>query len=225
MMLDPFVAGRDTGGGSGGAGPSNGFAPERQAGLPPKIALAYDSVMPAPQPAAFAQRWSAWASASAAQARPTATRRSARTTSRPAPTARPPAWTIISRPTRSRALRWPAAASNWGLAQGLGGGRSDAFQAGVYGKTNFGPAYVAAAFAFANHWINTDRTRLRRRPAHRQLQGPELWRRVSRPAIASPWRRRSASRPMRRCRRRAFHTPGYSETDLSGGGFALTMTP
>ena len=47
--------------------------------------------------------------------------------------------------------------TNWGLSQGLGGGRSDAFQAGVYGATKYGPAYLAAAFAFANHWMSTDR--------------------------------------------------------------------
>ena len=47
--------------------------------------------------------------------------------------------------------------TNWGLAQGLGSGRSDAFQAGVYGATRSGPAYVAAAFASANHWMTTNR--------------------------------------------------------------------
>ena len=40
---------------------------------------------------------------------------------------------------------------------GPGGGKSDAFQAGVYGATKYGPAYLAAAFAFANHWMSTDR--------------------------------------------------------------------
>ena len=34
--------------------------------------------------------------------------------------------------------------TNWSLAQGLGGGRSDAFQAGVYAATRSGPAYLAA---------------------------------------------------------------------------------
>jgi outer membrane autotransporter protein len=47
--------------------------------------------------------------------------------------------------------------TNWGLAQGLGGGKSDAFQAGVYGATRSGQAYVAAAFDFTNHWMSTDR--------------------------------------------------------------------
>src|SRR5262245_34808857 len=47
--------------------------------------------------------------------------------------------------------------TEWSLAQGLGGGKSDAFQAGVYGATRSGPAYLAAAFAFTNHWMSTDR--------------------------------------------------------------------
>ena len=47
--------------------------------------------------------------------------------------------------------------TNWSLAQGLGGGKSDAFQAGVYGATRSGPAYLAGAFAFTNHWMSTDR--------------------------------------------------------------------
>src|SRR6476659_7049563 len=47
--------------------------------------------------------------------------------------------------------------TDWSLANGLGGGKSDAFQAGVYGVTRSGPAYLAAAFAFTNHWMSTDR--------------------------------------------------------------------
>ena len=34
--------------------------------------------------------------------------------------------------------------THWGLAQGLGTGRSDAFQAGVYATKYFGPAYLPA---------------------------------------------------------------------------------
>ena len=47
--------------------------------------------------------------------------------------------------------------TNWGLASGLGGGNSDAFQAGLYGITRNGPAYLAGALAFAEHWMTTDR--------------------------------------------------------------------
>src|SRR5262249_40544413 len=47
---------------------------------------------------------------------------------------------------------------HWNLAQGLGVGRGYAFRASVYGVTNRGPAYLAAALAFANSGFATDRT-------------------------------------------------------------------
>ena len=50
--------------------------------------------------------------------------------------------------------------TNWGLANALGTGRSDAFQAGAYGISWFGPAYVAGALAFTNHWFTTNRAAL-----------------------------------------------------------------
>ena len=50
--------------------------------------------------------------------------------------------------------------TNWNLAQALGSGRSDSFQAGAYAKTHWGPLYLSGALAFANHWFTTDRTAL-----------------------------------------------------------------
>ena len=49
---------------------------------------------------------------------------------------------------------------DWGLANALGNGRSDAFQVGAYGITWFGPAYLAGALAFTNHWFTTSRSAL-----------------------------------------------------------------
>lgn len=43
------------------------------------------------------------------------------------------------------------------LNDGLGGGRSDMFQAGVYSRTNFGRAYVASVIAYAWHDASTNR--------------------------------------------------------------------
>src|SRR5207244_9307474 len=54
-------------------------------------------------------------------------------------------------------LAFAGGGTGWSLSQGLGGGKSDAFQGGIYGATKSGPAYLAAAFAFANHWMSTDR--------------------------------------------------------------------
>jgi outer membrane autotransporter protein len=47
--------------------------------------------------------------------------------------------------------------TSWGLAQGLGSGHSDAFQAGLYGSQRFGAWYLSAAAAFANYWASTSR--------------------------------------------------------------------
>jgi uncharacterized protein YhjY with autotransporter beta-barrel domain len=46
--------------------------------------------------------------------------------------------------------------TNFGLSDGLGGGRSDMFQAAVYSSTRFGAAYVSAALAYAWYDVTTD---------------------------------------------------------------------
>jgi uncharacterized protein with beta-barrel porin domain len=220
MMLDPFVAGRDTGGG-GGAGTSNGFAPERQAGLPPDIALAYDSVMPAPRPADFDRRWSVWGSGFGGSS----------TTSGDAVVGSHDVTATTYgaaagmdyhfSPDSVLGFALAGAGSNWSLTQSLGGGRDTAFQAGVYGKTNFGPAYLAAAFAFANHWFGTNRTAFAGDQLGASFQGQSYGGRFEagyRFAVAAA----SGITPYAAVQAQAFHTPGYSETDLSGGGFALS---
>jgi outer membrane autotransporter protein len=48
--------------------------------------------------------------------------------------------------------------TSWGLSQGLGSGKSDVFQAGVYGSHRFGAAFVSAALAYSWHDMSTERT-------------------------------------------------------------------
>jgi uncharacterized protein with beta-barrel porin domain len=48
--------------------------------------------------------------------------------------------------------------ANWGLDGGMGGGRSDLFQAGVYGVTQSGPIDLSAALAYSWHGATTTRT-------------------------------------------------------------------
>ena len=74
-----------------------------------------------------------------------------------ATTVTPPASIIGSRPTRRWALRSAGAGTDWSLASGLGGGRSDVFQAGLYGSKRWGPAYVSGALAYSTYWMSTDR--------------------------------------------------------------------
>jgi len=47
--------------------------------------------------------------------------------------------------------------TNYGLAEGYGGGHSDMFQSAVYSISRFGAAYVSAALAYAWHRVSTDR--------------------------------------------------------------------
>ncbi|QOG20346.1 MULTISPECIES: autotransporter outer membrane beta-barrel domain-containing protein [Bradyrhizobium] len=52
---------------------------------------------------------------------------------------------------------------NWSVTPtvagaGNGGGTSDTFMAGVYGKYGFGPGYIAAAGTYTNYWMGTSRS-------------------------------------------------------------------
>jgi outer membrane autotransporter protein len=108
--------------------------------------------------------------------------------------------------------------TNWNLSQGLGGGKSDAFQAGLYGATKSGPAYLAAAFAFANHWMSTDRLAVGDHLTadfNAQSYGGRLeggYRFATYYGGITPYAAIQAQN---------FHTPGYTESGLIPNGFAL----
>jgi uncharacterized protein with beta-barrel porin domain len=125
--------------------------------------------------------------------------------------------------------------TSWNLAQGLGTGRSDAFLAGIYGVTHQGPAYVAGALAFANNWFSTSRTALGD-PLTASFSGQSYAGRleggyrfvVPAPFLASPasggglgWGSAGVT-PYAAIQAQDFHTPAYSETDLTSGGFGLS---
>jgi uncharacterized protein with beta-barrel porin domain len=48
--------------------------------------------------------------------------------------------------------------TNYSLANGLGAGRTDMFQAGFYGRQNIGAAYLSGAFGYGWHDVTTNRT-------------------------------------------------------------------
>jgi outer membrane autotransporter protein len=111
--------------------------------------------------------------------------------------------------------------TNWTLAQALGSGRSDAFQAGVYGTKYFGPAYVAASLAVANNWMTTNRTALGDQLTssfNAQSVGGRVeagYRYAVQPAIGVT--------PYGALQAQNFHTPSRTETDLTGGGLGLSF--
>ncbi len=216
LMLDPFVDGR---GGVGGADQTAlGFAPERET-TPPEIALAYASVFKAAP--VYEPRWTAWGGAFGG---------SNSTTGDPV--------VIGSHDLSARTFGFvggldyhfapdtvagfalAGGGTNWSLAQALGGGRSDAFQAGVYGTKYFGPVYVAGSLAFANNWMTTNRIALADQLTasfNAQSFGGRVetgYRYAMQPAIGVT--------PYGALQAQSFHTPSYTETDLTGGGFGLS---
>jgi T5SS/PEP-CTERM-associated repeat protein/autotransporter-associated beta strand protein len=202
-----------------------GLAPEQQASLPPEIALAYGAVFkapPRPTPV-FEQRWTAWASAfgggSTASGDPVIGSHDVTTTTfgyaagmdyRMAP------GTVLG-------FALAGGGTHWDLSQALGTGRSDAFMAGIYGKTYLGPVYLAGSAAFANNWFTTDRNALGDQLTA-SFQGQsyaarfEGGYRFAVPAASNA----IGITPYAAVQAQNFRTPTYSETDLTGGGFGLT---
>jgi outer membrane autotransporter protein len=109
--------------------------------------------------------------------------------------------------------------TDWALAQGLGSGRSDAFQAGAYGLTRAGPAYLAAALAFTNHWMSTERLAFAGDQATASFTAQSYGGRLE-GGYPLGWAAPLMVTPYAAVQAQAFHTPRYSETDLAG--FALS---
>jgi outer membrane autotransporter protein len=217
IMLDPFVDGRA--GVGGGAIP---FAPEREA-LPEDIALAYAKVLRTPVYKAlpFEQRWSVWGAGYGGYNKTSGDPvvvGSHDLTARTAGGAAGLDYRIAPGTVVGFALA--GAGTGWSLAQNLGSGRSDAFQAGIYGTTRYGPAYLAAALAYTEHWMSTDRYAFAgdyltaNFNAHSFGGRAEAGYRVP----VALW----ALTPYAAVQAQNFHTPTYSETDVTGGGFGLT---
>jgi T5SS/PEP-CTERM-associated repeat protein len=217
LMIDPFVSGRDAGRGGGVAG----FAPEQASHLPPDIALAYASVFKAPpKPATLDQRWNLWGAAfggvNQTNGDPVAG------TNNVSSRAYGFASGIDYRVTPDTVIGFALAGggTNWSLAQGLGSGRSDAFQAGVYGRANSGPAYLAASFAFSNYGMSTDRFALAGNHLTASFNAQSYGGRIEAGYRVGVMPTASVT-PYLAAQVQAFRTPAYNEIDLTAGGFGL----
>jgi autotransporter-associated beta strand protein len=219
LMLDPFVDGRLGSGVGGVSGGAMGFAPDEQATLPPDIALAYAGVLKAPPPT-FEQRWTAWGASyggsnwTSGNAATGASNVNAQTYGFAG------GLDYHYSPDTIFGFALGGGGTAWGLAGGLGTGRSDAFQTGVYGITRSGPAYLAAALAFANHWMTTNRSAVGdglTANFDAQSYGARVeggYRFAALPALGVT--------PYAALQAQDFHTPSYSETNVVGGGFGLS---
>jgi hypothetical protein len=215
LMLDPFVDGRL---GNGVGGRAMAFAPDEAASLPPDIALAYAGVLKAP-PVMFEQRWTTWGASygggnwTNGNAATGSSNVSAQTYGFAA------GMDYHYSPDTIFGFALGGGGTNWGIASG-GTGRSDAFQSGVYGITRSGPGYLAGALAFANHWMTTNRAVLGdalTATFDAQSYGARLeggYRYAMLPTLGVT--------PYAALQAQDFHTSGFNESDLSGGGLGLS---
>lgn len=220
LMMDPFAAGRSNGVGVG----SVAFAAEPKPALP-EAALAFADAVKAPRMVAADRLWSVWGGGYGGSANVNG---NAATGSQDINTR---TYGIAAgadyRPTPSTVLGFALAGggTNWGLAQGLGGGNSDVFQLGGYATHSFGAAYVSAAAAYAWHSVTTDRTvtvggttEILRADFNAQALGGRLegGYRFATPAVGlTPYAALQVQR---------YSSPDYSEYAVSGPGtFALTI--
>jgi autotransporter-associated beta strand protein len=214
-MLDPFAEG----GGNAG-GPAQRFAADAQASLPPDISSAYARLLKAPAAPSFDQRWSVWGKAygGSNSASGNVIIGSSNITASTFGVASGMDYRVTPNTVIGFALAGGGA--NWGLAQGLGGGKGEAFQAGIYGITHSGPAYLSAALAFTKNWFTTDRIALGDQLSAK-FSGQSFGARIEggyRIAVAPAF----GVTPYAAVQAQNFHTPDYSETDRSGGGFGLS---
>ena len=216
VMLDPFVIGR---GGNNAGGPALGFAPEERGRLPDDVATAYESVLGKAPPESFQQRWSAWGSAYGGS-----------NTNKGDPVVGSNNISASTlgfaggidyhfTPSTLAGFALAGGGTNWGLANALGSGRSDALQVGGYGISWFGPVYVAGALSFSNHWFTTNRSVLGDQLTANfigQSYGARFeggYRYGVLPTLGVT--------PYGAVQVQNYQTPAYSENDLTGGGFGL----
>ena len=219
-MLDPFVYG----GSSIGRGTALGFAAERE-GLPQDVTLAYAKAVKAPgykAPPLFDPHWSVWAGGyggyNHTDGDPVGIG-SHDVTARTFGGAG--GFDYHFSPDTVAGFALAGGGTNWSLAQGLGSGRSDAFQAGVYAATRSGPWYLAGALAFTNHWMSTDRFAAFGDHLTANFNAQSFGGRVEggyRFATVV-----AGVTPYAAVQAQSFHTPNYNETDVTGGGFALSF--
>jgi outer membrane autotransporter protein len=220
IMLDPFVDGRaGVGGISGGV---SRFAPDSEP-LPEDIALAYSKVLRTPvyKTTPFEQRWSVWGAGYGGANRTSGDPLVVGSHDLSAHTAGGAAGLDYRlAPGTIVGFALAGGGTGWSLAQNLGSGRGDAFQAGVYAKTYSGPFYLAGALAYTQHWMSTDRIAFAGDRLQAQFNAESFGGRAEAGyRIANPI---AAITPYAAVQAQSFHTPTYSETDVTSGGFGLT---
>jgi uncharacterized protein with beta-barrel porin domain len=233
VMTDPFIAGRGDGA-TGGAG-ATPFAEEGDsanayaANGKPRTKSERDAYAAiyrkAPMTEPFAQRWSVWAAGFGGSQTTdgNAIVGSNTVTSRIAGGAVGADYRFS--PFTLAGFALAGGGTNFSLANGLGTGRSDLFQAGAFVRHNVGPTYISAALAYGWQDITTDRTvtiagldRL-----HAEFNANAFSGRVEGGyRFVTPWMGGIGITPYAAGQFTTFDLPAYAESALAGANtFAL----
>ena len=161
LMLDPFVDGRCSVGRTDyPAYPALGSRPECDIGRSKPVqayASMYNKAPPAPAPV-YEPHWIVWAGGyggcNHTSGDPVV---SAAMICRHAPRGFAGGFDYHFTPNSVVGFALAGGGTNWSLSQGLGGGRSDAVPGRRLRRDPLGAWYLAADFAFTNHWMSTDR--------------------------------------------------------------------
>jgi uncharacterized protein with beta-barrel porin domain len=209
--------------GAGGTdrGSASAFAPEADPRLPPEIAHAYADTATAP--ASFEQRWSAWAAAFGGNNRANGDAVTGSSTVTASDFGFAAGMDYRLTPDTTYGFGLAGGGTGWSLAQGLGSGSSDALLAAVHGRTHWGPIYLSGALAFAEQWFTTDRTALGDK-LHGSFTGQDYALRLEggyRYAVPISGAIAGVT-PYAALQAQAFHAPRFNESDLGGGGLALS---
>ncbi len=232
LLTDPFIAGRgDRVTGGAGVTPfaaendaAHSYAPMRYGKSERDAYAAIDRKAP-PAAEAFAQRWSVWAAGygGAQTTNGDAAPGSNSATSRIYGAAAGADYRFSPFTVAGFALA--GGGTNFAIANGLGSGRSDLFQAGGFVRHTVGPAYLSAALAYGWQDITTDRTltiagidRLRAKFNANAWSG----RIEGGYRFVTPWMNGIGITPYAAGQFTTFELPGYAEGAVSGANtFAL----
>jgi uncharacterized protein with beta-barrel porin domain len=220
VMTDPFVAGRGDPVSSGGS--ATGYAGEQGLGYAATKRNPSDAMAAiyrkAPIAETFAQRWSVWAAGFGGSQTTSgnAVLGSNDTSSNLYGTAVGADYRISPNTLAGFALA--GGGTSFSVANNLGSGRSDLFQAGAFLRHNIGAAYLSAALAYGWQDVTTDRIvtaagadRLRAEFKANAWSG----RLEGGYRYATPW---LGLTPYAAAQFTTFGLPGYAETVVSGGG-------
>jgi T5SS/PEP-CTERM-associated repeat protein/autotransporter-associated beta strand protein len=159
VMTDPFIAGRGDGVAFGGnaagyADEALAYAQKRKPG--DAMAAIYGKAPPRPVP--FEQRWSVWAAGYGGSQTTDGNATLGSNTTRSSIYGTAVGADYRFSPNLLAGFAVAGGGTNFSVANALGGGRSDLFQAGAFVRYNNGPAYITAAAAYGWQDITTDRT-------------------------------------------------------------------